>query len=134
MRPEPPGIDPPCGKRISETEFTADHVILGRDFNHLEEVDYRGRAGERSIHRREAASWHHLTLQYGLMDAWTLDSFRKMTKKDYTYDNGRVGPRSAVSRIDKFLVSQELESRGGRIETAPSIRRIFDHSPLVMTI
>jgi exonuclease III len=68
------------------------------------------------------------------MDAWTLDSFRKMTKKDYTYDNGRVGPRSAVSRIDKFLVSQELESRGGRIETAPSIRRIFDHSPLVMTI
>ncbi|CAK9854805.1 unnamed protein product [Sphagnum jensenii] len=86
------------------------------------------------MHRREAVSWHHLTLQYGLMDAWNLDSFRKMTKKNYTYDNGRVGSRSAVSRIDEFLVSQEINSRGGRIEAAPSIRRILDHSPLVMTI
>jgi hypothetical protein len=57
-----------------------------------------------------------------------------MTKRDYTYDNGRVGLGSAVSRIDKFLVSQEINSRGGRIEAAPSIRRISDHSPLVMTI
>jgi len=57
-----------------------------------------------------------------------------MTKKDYTYDNGRVGLGLAVSRIDKFLVSQEINSRGGRIEAAPSIRRISDHSPLVMTI
>jgi hypothetical protein len=68
------------------------------------------------------------------MDAWTLDSFRKMTKKDYTFDNGRVGPRSAIFRIDKFLVSQEFDSKGGRIEVVPSIRRISDHSPLVMTI
>jgi exonuclease III len=124
----------PLWKRISEAEFTADHVIIGGDFNHLEEVDYRGRAGERGMHRREATSWHHLTLQYGLMDAWNLVSFRKMTKKDYTYDNERVGSGSAVSKIDKFLVSQEIDSRGGRIEAAPSIRRISDHSPLVMTI
>jgi len=41
---------------------------------------------------------------------------------------------SAVSRIDKFLVSQELDSRGGRIEAAPSIRKITDHSPLVLTV
>jgi endonuclease/exonuclease/phosphatase family metal-dependent hydrolase len=57
-----------------------------------------------------------------------------MTKKDYTYDNGRVGSRSAISRIDKFIVSQEIDSRRGRIEAPPSIRRISDHSPLVMTI
>jgi predicted ATPase len=43
------------------------------------------------MHRREATSWHHLTLQYGLLDAWTLDSFRKMSKKEYTFDNGRKG-------------------------------------------
>jgi hypothetical protein len=68
------------------------------------------------------------------MDAWTLDSFRKMSKKEFTFDNGRKGQGSAVSRIDKFLVSQELDAKGGRIEAAPSIRRISDHSPFVLTI
>jgi hypothetical protein len=57
-----------------------------------------------------------------------------MTKKSFTFDNGRKGQGSAVSRIDKFLVSQELDTRGGRIEVAPSIRKISDHSPLVLTI
>jgi hypothetical protein len=121
-------------KKIGEANFTADHVIIGGDFNHMEEEEARGKARERRMHRREAASWHHLTLQYGLLDAWTLDSFRKMSKKEYTFDNGRKGQGSAISRIDKFLVSQELDARGGRIEAAPSMRKIFDHSPLVITI
>jgi endonuclease/exonuclease/phosphatase family metal-dependent hydrolase len=86
------------------------------------------------MHRREATTWHHLTLQLGLTDAWKLDSFRRMSKKEFTFDNGRKGQGAAVSRIDKFLVSQELDSRGGRIEAAPSIRSISDHSPLVLTI
>jgi exonuclease III len=121
-------------KKIREANLTTEHVIIGGDFNHMEEEEARGKAGERRMHRREAASWHHLTLQYGLLDAWTLDSFRKMSKKEYTFDNGRKGQGSAVSRIDKFLVSQELDARGGRIEAAPSMRKIFDHSPLVITI
>ncbi len=78
-------------KKISEANLTADHVIIGRDFNHLEEEEARSKAGERRMHRREVASWHHLTLQHGLIDAWTLDSFRKMSKKEYTFDNGRKG-------------------------------------------
>jgi len=86
------------------------------------------------MHRREAATWHHLTLQLGLTDAWKLDSFRRMSKKEFTFDNGRKGQGAVVSQIDKFLVSQELDSRGGRIEAAPSIRSISDHSPLVLTI
>jgi exonuclease III len=121
-------------KKIGEANFTTKHVIIGGDFNHMEEEEARGKAGERRMHRREAASWHHLTLQYGLLDAWTLDSFRKMSKKEYTFDNGRKGQGSAVSKIDKFLVSQELDARGGRIEAAPSMRKISDHSPLVITI
>jgi exonuclease III len=48
--------------------------------------------------------------------------------------NGRSGPRSVVSRIDKFLVTQELDSRRGKIEATPSERKMLDHSPLVMTI
>ncbi len=47
---------------------------------------------------------------------------------------GKVRGPPAVSRIDKFLVSQELDSRGGRIEAAPSIRKISDHSSLVLTV
>jgi exonuclease III len=124
----------PPWKKISEAEFSADHTILGGDFNHLEEEDRRGRAGERRMHRKEAATSHNLTVQYGLMDAWNLDSFRKMTKKAFTFDNGRMGAGSTVSRIDKLLVSQEIEARGGGIESAPSMRRISNHSPLVMTI
>jgi len=57
-----------------------------------------------------------------------------MSKKEFTFDNGRKGQGSAVSRIDKFLVSQKLEAKGGIIEAAPLIRRISDHSPLVLTI
>jgi hypothetical protein len=106
----------PLWKKISEANFQADHIIIGRDFNHQEEEEVRGRGGERRMHRQEATSWHHLTLQYGLIDTWTLDIFRKMSKKEYTFDKGRKGQGLAVSRIDKFLVSQELKARGGRIE------------------
>jgi len=68
------------------------------------------------------------------MDAWLLDSFRKMSAKEFTFDNGRSGAHSAVSRIDKFLVSQDLDSRGGRIEATASIRKFSDHFPLVLSI
>lgn len=84
--------------------------------------------------RREAAAWHQMTSHYGLTDAWNLDSFRRMSRKDFTFDNGRAGPRSSVSRLDKFMVSQEIMERGGRIETVTSVRKLSDHSPLVMTV
>ncbi len=65
------------------------------------------------MHRREVASWHHMTLQYNLTDAWCSDSFKKMSKKAFTFDNKKLGADSAISRIDKFMVSQDLDSRGG---------------------
>jgi hypothetical protein len=52
----------------------------------------------RPIQRRESSSGK------GELSG-TLDSFRKMSKKEYTFDNGRKGQGSVVSRIDKFLVS-----------------------------
>jgi len=55
--------------------------------------------------RREVAFWHHMTLQYGLADAWKLDNFLKMSKKEYTFDNGRSRAHSTVSCINKFIVS-----------------------------
>jgi endonuclease/exonuclease/phosphatase family metal-dependent hydrolase len=62
-------------KRLSEANLVANHFILGGDFNHWEEIEHRGVAEERRMHRREATTWHHLTLQCGLMDAWKLDNF-----------------------------------------------------------
>jgi hypothetical protein len=44
-----------------------------------------------------------------------------MSAKEFTFDNKRSGASLAISRIDKFLVSQDLDSRDGKIETATSI-------------
>jgi hypothetical protein len=75
-----------------------------------------------------------MTLRYGLADAWGLDSFRKMSKKNFTFDNGRSGPQAVISRIDKFMISQGIEERGGRLEAATSVRKLSDHSPLTIRI
>jgi hypothetical protein len=56
----------PLWKRISEANFTADHTIIGGDFNHFEEMGVRGTVGQRGMHRTESTAWHQLTLQYGL--------------------------------------------------------------------
>jgi len=75
-----------------------------------------------------------MTLRYGLADAWGLDSFRKMSKKSFRFGNGRSGHQAAVSRIDKFMVSQGIEERGGRVESAASVRKLSDHSLLTIKI
>ncbi len=49
-------------KRLNEASFTVDHVILGSDFNHFEEIDCRRIVGERLMHKMEVAAWHHMTL------------------------------------------------------------------------
>jgi hypothetical protein len=121
-------------KRLSETNLFINHFILGDDFNHWEETKRGGVAGKRQMHRREVAAWHHLTLQYSLMDAWKFDSFRKMSVKEFTFNNGRFGALSTISHINKFLVSQDLNSRGGRTEVTTSIQKFLDHSPLVLSI
>jgi exonuclease III len=120
--------------KITQGNFESDHILVGGDFNHLEEITRRGVPSTRQIHRREASAWHQMTLRYGLADAWELGSFRKMSKKSFTFDNGRSGRQAAVSRIDKFMVSQGIEERGGRVESADSIRKLSDHSPLTIKI
>jgi exonuclease III len=117
--------------RIAQADFISDHIILGGDFNHF---DQGNTLGSRRMHRREVAAWHRMTLRYGLTDAWLLDSFHKQSEKEFTFDNGRTGRQSAVSRIDKFMVSQTVEERGGRIEVAASMRKLTNHSPVCIKI
>jgi hypothetical protein len=57
-----------------------------------------------------------------------------MSKKRFTFHNERSGHQAAVSRIDKFMVSQGIEERGGRVESAASIRKLSNHSPLTIKI
>jgi hypothetical protein len=57
-----------------------------------------------------------------------------MSIKEFTFDNGRSGASSAVLHINKFLVSQDLDLRGERIEATTSIQKFLDHSPLVLSI
>jgi hypothetical protein len=57
-----------------------------------------------------------------------------MSKKELSFDNGRAGRTSAISRIDKFMISQTIDERGGRIEAAASMRKFTDHSPLIIKI
>jgi exonuclease III len=120
--------------KLNQAAPDSDHYILGGDFNHLEATNGMNMAGLRQMHRRESAAWHHLTLKLGLFDAWSLDSFLKLSRKEYTFNNRRSGSSSTISRIYKFLISQTLEERGGRIEVAASVRKLSDHSPLVITI
>jgi hypothetical protein len=77
--------------KITQGNFDSDHILVGGDFNHLEVITRRGVPGTRQIHRKEASAWHEMTLRYGLADAWELGSFRKMSKKSFTFDNGRSG-------------------------------------------
>jgi hypothetical protein len=93
-------------KRLNKASFDTAHIIIGGDFNHLKETDRRGKVGAQFMMRREATSWHHMMLQFGLVpNVWKLDSFRKMSKKKYTFDNGRSRVRSTFAHIDKFLIS-----------------------------
>lgn len=39
-----------------------------------------------------------------------------------------------MSKIDKFMISQSLEERGGQIKASASVRKLSDHSPLIITI
>jgi hypothetical protein len=57
-----------------------------------------------------------------------------MSKKEYTFNNGKVNAHSAISHIDKFLDSQEPDTKEGRIEAAMSMRKLSDHFPFVIII
>ncbi|CAK9871707.1 unnamed protein product [Sphagnum jensenii] len=121
-------------QKVSQENLITDHFILGGDLNHREPSEANNSSGTRQLNRRETFAWHHMTLKYGLSDAWELDNFHKLTKKVFTFDNGQQGSSSTLSRIDKFLVSQLVEERGGRIVASTSVKKLTDHSPLTISI
>ncbi len=121
-------------QKVSQANLIADHFILGGDLNHQEPSETSNSSGTRQLSRRETSVKHHMTLKYGLSDAWKLDNFHKLTKKAFTFDNGQHGSSSALSRIERFVVSQSMEERGGRILASASVRKLTDHSPLTISI
>jgi hypothetical protein len=43
-------------RKITQASFDSEHILIGRDFNHLEKITRWGVPGTRQIHRREAAA------------------------------------------------------------------------------
>jgi exonuclease III len=112
-------------QKIHQADLVADHIILGGNCNHHEGTDWSSATGARPMHIRESASWHHMTLRYGLTDAWHLDSFRKLTKKAFTYDNG-----SHLRRLPDRQVHGLPNTRGKRGENRGSGLTEKPHGPL----
>jgi hypothetical protein len=44
--------------------------------------------------------------------------------KEFIFHNGKTAPKSAILCIDRFLISQELETWSGRIEATKSVRKL----------
>ncbi len=121
-------------QKVCQANLNADHFILGGDLNQQEPAEVSNLSGSKRLSKRESSAWHLMTLKLGLSDAWELDNFHKLSKKAFTFDNGQQGSSFVMSRIDKFLVSQSVEERGGRIEASASVRKLLDHSPIVISI
>jgi hypothetical protein len=52
-------------KRLSKANFNIALIIIGSDFNHLEEMEEtnrRKKTGEHFMLKRKATSWHHMVL------------------------------------------------------------------------
>jgi hypothetical protein len=56
-------------RKITQESFDSDHILVGGDFNHLEEITRRAEPGTKQVHRKEAVAWHQMRLRYGLADA-----------------------------------------------------------------
>jgi endonuclease/exonuclease/phosphatase family metal-dependent hydrolase len=46
----------PFWRKITQASFDSKHILIGGDFNHLEEITRQGVPGARQIHRREVAA------------------------------------------------------------------------------
>jgi len=68
-------------RRLSEASFDIAHVIVGGNFNHLEETNWRRKARERLMLKRAATTWHHMMLQYGVTKTWKLGQLLKNVQK-----------------------------------------------------
>ncbi len=109
------------------------HWVSTGDFNMSKDVDQTNSVGNKFMRQREVAIQLHMTISLGLQDAWLLDSFKTMSKKSFTYDNGWEGANATLTRLNKFYTYQ-LCKLGGRIGVLVSLNKIFDHSLITLWI
>jgi hypothetical protein len=67
------------------------------------DVHQTNSVGNKFMRQQEVAIWHHMTISLGLQDVWLFDSFNKMSKKSFTYDNDWKGANAALTRFNKFF-------------------------------
>jgi len=57
-----------------------------------------------------------------------------MSKKSFTYDNGREGANAALTKFDKFYMFNGLERLTGKIGILVSFNKIFNHYLITLWI
>jgi exonuclease III len=99
--------------------------ILAGDFNFVESLsDKLGGAPTLGIKRQEQEAWDRLILKLQAQNSFTLDEFKKINKRKYTWDNRHDAPNMIASRIDHIYINQDLTSlghKGGIWLTLPNL-------------
>jgi hypothetical protein len=57
------------------------------------------------IKRREQEAWDRLILKLQVQDFFTLDEFKKINKRKYTWDKHSNAPNMIASRIDHIYIN-----------------------------
>jgi hypothetical protein len=57
-----------------------------------------------------------------------------MSKKSFTYDNGQERTNAALTKFDKFYMSNGLEKLTRKIGVLVSFNKIFNHSLITLWI
>jgi hypothetical protein len=80
--------------------------ILAGDFNFVESLSDKLRgAPTLGIKWREQEAWDRLVLKLQVQDSFTLDEFKKIMKRKYTWDNHRDVPNMIASKIDRIYIN-----------------------------
>uniref|UniRef100_A0AAY4BML7 Reverse transcriptase domain-containing protein n=3 Tax=Denticeps clupeoides TaxID=299321 RepID=A0AAY4BML7_9TELE len=107
------------------SSFSCSRILLGGDFNCVLEpsIDLSPPKG---VRQRKSLRLSEFCKDLELFDVWRLTH---MSEKDYTFYSQ---PHQTFSRIDLFLISQELLDRTG--DCSIGIRTLSDHSPIAVTV
>lgn len=107
--------------------------IVAGDFNMTEASEDRSSDYHaRSLGRREEAAWSRFTLKLGIHDVYYSDEFRKIGTKYHTWRRERPVP--TWSRLDRFYVTSDIRSRGGRHGIWSTIYHLSDHAGIFLQI
>ncbi len=105
--------------------------ILAGDFNFAESLSDKLRgAPTLGIKWREQEAWDRLILKLQVQDSFTLDEFKKINKRKYTWDNRCHAPNMITSRINHIYINWDLTSLGRKAGIWLTFPNLSNHAPI----